>query len=137
MHPTLSTTQPISQARLNGRPRMAGATRSHSATEKTIATNGIRPSTSASGEGFLTGWGSAVDRSGGNGAAIIRVLRKVRHHDAPVTVNSENDPRYQGWRVACASAIGVLFVSILVYGFAVLLGPISRDLGWSRQSVST
>jgi len=56
---------------------------------------------------------------------------------APVSVNSENDPRYQGWRVACASAIGVFFASTFVYGFAVLLGPISRDLGWSRQSVST
>jgi predicted MFS family arabinose efflux permease len=50
---------------------------------------------------------------------------------------TENDPRYEGWRVAAASAVGVFFASILVYSFAVLLGPISRELGWSRQAVST
>jgi predicted MFS family arabinose efflux permease len=55
---------------------------------------------------------------------------------SPSALLSENDPRYQGWRVAGASAIGVFFVSILVYAFAVLLEPISREFGWSRQSVS-
>ncbi len=50
--------------------------------------------------------------------------------------SGESDLRYEGWRVAAASAAGVFFASILVYSFAVLLGPISRELGWSRQSVS-
>jgi predicted MFS family arabinose efflux permease len=49
---------------------------------------------------------------------------------------NENDPTYAGWRVAAASAVGVFCASILVYGFAVLLGPISRELGWSRQTLS-
>jgi predicted MFS family arabinose efflux permease len=50
--------------------------------------------------------------------------------------SDENDPRYEGWRVVAASSGGVFFASILVYGFAVLLGPISREFEWSRQSVS-
>jgi predicted MFS family arabinose efflux permease len=54
----------------------------------------------------------------------------------PSTFPSENDPRYEGWRVAGASAIGVFFVSILVYAFAVQLEPISREFGWSRQSLA-
>jgi predicted MFS family arabinose efflux permease len=51
-------------------------------------------------------------------------------------VFDESSPRYPGWRVVAASSAGVFFAGILVYGFAVLLGPISREFGWSRQSVS-
>jgi cyanate permease len=39
--------------------------------------------------------------------------------------------------VVAASSSGVFCAGILVYGFALLLGPISREFGWSRQSVST
>lgn len=52
-------------------------------------------------------------------------------------VADEHSLRYEGWRVAAASALGVFFASILVYGFAVLVGPLSQEFGWSRQSVST
>ena len=48
----------------------------------------------------------------------------------------ENDLRYEGWRVAAASSLGVVVASIFVYAFAVLLGPISSEFGWSRQSVA-
>src|SRR5262245_59491694 len=49
---------------------------------------------------------------------------------------TEHDIRYEGWRVTGASATGVFFASILVYGFAVLLKPLTEEFGWSRQSVS-
>src|SRR5262245_48778080 len=52
-------------------------------------------------------------------------------------IPDENNRRYEGWRVVAASATGVFFAGVLVYGFAVLLGPISGEFGWSRQSVST
>lgn len=52
------------------------------------------------------------------------------------SARSENDLRYEGWRVAGASSLGVVVASIFVYAFAVLLGPISSEFGWSRQSVA-
>src|SRR5262245_25919391 len=57
---------------------------------------------------------------------------------SPLTMGtqSENDPRYQGWRVAAASAAGVFFASILVYSFAVLVKPLAAEFGWSRETVS-
>lgn len=51
-------------------------------------------------------------------------------------IRSENDPRYQGWRVAGASAAGVFFASILVYSFAVLVKPLAGEFQWSRETVS-
>jgi len=45
---------------------------------------------------------------------------------------------YEGWRVATASALGMLvsFASVLVYTFGIFLKPISETFGWSRESVS-
>jgi MFS family permease len=51
--------------------------------------------------------------------------------------SGESHIRYEGWRVAAASGIGVFFASIVVYGFAVLLKPLVDDFGWSRQATST
>ncbi len=50
----------------------------------------------------------------------------------------ERDPRYQGWRVAGASAAGVFvsFASLLVYTFGIFLKPWTEEFGWSRESVS-
>jgi predicted MFS family arabinose efflux permease len=48
----------------------------------------------------------------------------------------ENSPRYEGWAVVAASSTGVFCAGLLVYVFAVLLGPITGEFGWSRQSVS-
>jgi MFS family permease len=51
----------------------------------------------------------------------------------------EGDPRYEGWRVAGASAAGVFvsFASLFVYTFGIFLKPWTEEFGWSRESVST
>jgi MFS family permease len=51
---------------------------------------------------------------------------------------AERDARYEGWRVAIASGVGVFvsFASILVYTFGVFLKPLSEQFGWSRAAVS-
>lgn len=50
----------------------------------------------------------------------------------------ETSPRYEGWRVAAASSVGVFvgFASLLVYTFGIFLRPIADEFGWSRESVS-
>lgn len=50
----------------------------------------------------------------------------------------ENSPRYEGWRVAVASAIGVFvsFASLLVYTFGIFLKPLAEEFSWSREAVS-
>jgi MFS family permease len=55
-----------------------------------------------------------------------------------VAAPSEDVLRYEGWRVAGASAVGVFvsFASLLVYTFGILLKPLSEDFGWSREAVS-
>jgi MFS family permease len=57
---------------------------------------------------------------------------------SPATGN-ELDPRYEGWRItlACAAAGMVGFGAIVVYGFGVLLKPISAEFGWSRETLAT
>ena len=52
--------------------------------------------------------------------------------------HDESSPRYEGWRVAAASAVGVFvsFASLLVYTFGVFLKPIAEEFGWSREAVS-
>jgi predicted MFS family arabinose efflux permease len=51
---------------------------------------------------------------------------------------SEHDARYEGWRVALASSVGVFvsFASLLVYTFGILLKPLVEEFGWSRAAVS-
>ncbi len=51
---------------------------------------------------------------------------------------SEHDARYEGWRVAIASAVGVFvsFASLLVYTFGIFLKPLAEEFGWSRAAVS-
>jgi MFS family permease len=51
--------------------------------------------------------------------------------------NDENDFRYEGWRVAGASAVGVFFAALLVYSFAVLLKPLTQEFAWSRETTAT
>ena len=50
---------------------------------------------------------------------------------------SESSIRYEGWRVAAASAAGVFFASLLVCGFSVLLKPLAEEFAWSRESTAT
>ena len=54
------------------------------------------------------------------------------------TAASEDVLRYEGWRVAGASAVGVFvsFASLLVYTFGILLKPLAEEFGWSREAVS-
>ena len=51
---------------------------------------------------------------------------------------SEDDARYEGWRVAIASGVGVFvsFASLLVYTFGIFLKPLAEEFGWSRAAVS-
>ncbi len=50
----------------------------------------------------------------------------------------ETSPRYEGWRVAAASGVGVFvgFASLLVYTFGIFLKPVADEFGWSREAVS-
>lgn len=51
---------------------------------------------------------------------------------------TEDDIRYQGWRVVAASAAGVYvsFASLFVYTFGILLKPLAETFGWSREGIS-
>lgn len=49
----------------------------------------------------------------------------------------ENSLRYEGWRVAAGSAVGVFFSTLLFYTFAVFLKPLSAEQGWSREALSS
>jgi MFS family permease len=50
----------------------------------------------------------------------------------------ETSRRYEGWRVAVASGIGVFvsFASLLVYTFGIFLKPVAEEFSWSREAVS-
>jgi predicted MFS family arabinose efflux permease len=50
----------------------------------------------------------------------------------------ESSRRYEGWRVAVASGIGVFvsFASLLVYTFGIFLKPVAEEFSWSREAVS-
>ena len=51
--------------------------------------------------------------------------------------SDERSLRYEGWRVAVVSGIGVFFAAMAAYGFAVLLKPLTQEFAWSRETVST
>jgi len=46
---------------------------------------------------------------------------------------------YTGWMVVAAAFCGVMvsFGSLLVFTFGIFLKPLSREFGWSRESIST
>ena len=48
----------------------------------------------------------------------------------------EDHPRYPGWSVAIASAVGIFCWSIPPYSFAVFLRPMAEEFGWSRQAMA-
>jgi MFS family permease len=50
----------------------------------------------------------------------------------------ETSLRYEGWRVAAASSVGVFvsFASLLVYTFGIFLKPLTEEFSWSREAVS-
>jgi hypothetical protein len=50
----------------------------------------------------------------------------------------EDDPRYEGWRIAVWSSVGVFFsfASLLVYTFGIFLEPLTDAFSWSREAVS-
>jgi MFS family permease len=51
----------------------------------------------------------------------------------------ESNLRYEGWRVAAASGVGVFvsFASLLVYTFSIFLKPITEAFSWSREGASS
>jgi len=49
----------------------------------------------------------------------------------------ETSVRFEGWRVAAASGIGVLLASGFVYSFAIFLKPLSEEFVWSRQAIAS
>ena len=54
-------------------------------------------------------------------------------------MTDEHHLRYEGWRVAAASGVGVFvgFASVFVYTFGIFLKPLAEEFAWSRESVST
>lgn len=52
-------------------------------------------------------------------------------------VTDETNPRYEGWRVAIASGVGVFvgFASLLIYTFSILLKPLADEFHWSREEI--
>jgi MFS family permease len=52
---------------------------------------------------------------------------------------NEGSLRYEGWRVAFASSVGVFvsFASLLVYTFGIFLKPLAEEFAWSREAVSS
>ena len=58
--------------------------------------------------------------------------------NAIAPAHDERSSGYEGWRVAAASALGMLvsFASVLVYTFGIFLKPISETFAWNRESVS-
>ena len=52
--------------------------------------------------------------------------------------HEETSARYEGWRVAAASGVGVFvsFASLLVYTFGIFLKPLAEEFSWSREAVS-
>jgi MFS family permease len=62
----------------------------------------------------------------------------VARQAAAQGAHGESSIRYEGWRVAAASAIGVFvsFASVLVYTFGVFLKPLAEEFAWSREAVS-
>ena len=53
-------------------------------------------------------------------------------------MTGEHGLRYEGWRVAAASAVGVFvsFASVFIYTFGIFLKPLTEEFAWSRESVS-
>ncbi len=50
----------------------------------------------------------------------------------------EHHLRYEGWRVAAASGVGVFvgFASVFITTFGVFLKPLAEEFAWSRESIS-
>ena len=55
----------------------------------------------------------------------------------PLTTDSEESVRYDGWPVVAASSAGVFLTTTVFFTFAVLLKPLTEEFSWSRAAVST
>lgn len=49
----------------------------------------------------------------------------------------EHHVRYQGWRVVAACSVAAFFATVPLNTFAVFLGPVSDEFGWSREAASS
>jgi MFS family permease len=57
---------------------------------------------------------------------------------SPTAREFENSPRYQGWRVAAVSHLGVLtgFATVFIYSFSFMIEPLQKEFGWDREQIS-
>ena len=51
-------------------------------------------------------------------------------------VVDEASVHYEGWRVAAASAVGVLCATVPFYSFSILLKPLTAEFAWSREALA-
>ena len=53
-------------------------------------------------------------------------------------MSDEHRLRYEGWRVAAASGVGVFvgFASVFITTFGVFLKPLAEEFAWSREAIS-
>jgi predicted MFS family arabinose efflux permease len=56
---------------------------------------------------------------------------------AQLATESEESLGYEGWPVVAASGAAVFCTTLVFFTFAVLLKPLTEELGWSRGAVST
>jgi MFS family permease len=55
-----------------------------------------------------------------------------------MTITSESNWRYPGWRVVAVCHIGVLvgFATVFIYSFSLMVKPLQQDFGWNREQIS-
>ncbi|MFN8007415.1 MAG: MFS transporter [Terriglobia bacterium] len=63
---------------------------------------------------------------------------ELNHFSTRLDNPDEESLSYPGWRVALASAFGLLvgFGSLVIYTFGIFLKPLTEEFSWSRQSYS-
>jgi MFS family permease len=52
-------------------------------------------------------------------------------------MSAEDGFRYEGWRVAAASAATLSFAAYVPYAFPIFLKPLSDEFSWSREAISS
>ncbi len=55
-----------------------------------------------------------------------------------MTINSESNWRYPGWRIVVVCHIGVLvgFATVFIYSFSLMVKPLQQEFGWNGEQIS-